>query len=246
MSRCARLLFLLTLVSLTSGTAFAELPRGVVEAAQRTVLSSELSGLVASLPKREGDSFSKGETLAQIGCALYEAERQKVAIRLRQAERVLGNKQRLSNLDAVGTLEVNLADLAVQEKAAELEIARLNTDRCLVKAPFDGRVVKQHISEYQSVQPQQKLLEVVGQQLEARIIIPATWLTWLENDEKVVFSVEETGTMVEGQVVRIGAAVDPVSHTLPVWTRLSSDNGDLRPGMSGTARFPGRPGEESQ
>lgn len=246
MSRCARLLFLLTFVSLTSGAAFAESARGVVEAVQRTVLSSELSGLVVSLPKREGESFDEGEMLVKVGCALYEAERQKVASRLRQAERVLDNKQRLSSLDAVGTLDVNLADLTVQERAAELSIARLNTERCLVKAPFNGRVVKQHISEYQSVQPQQKLLEVVGRQLEARIIIPATWLAWLEKGENVVFSVEETGTMVEGQIVRIGAAVDPVSHTLPVWTRFSSDNRDLRPGMSGTARFPGRPGEESQ
>lgn len=241
-----RTLVFLSLFSIIAAPAYADGPRGVVEAVQRTVLSSELSGVVTTLPKRAGDRFSKGETLAKVGCALYLAERDKVDSRLRQAQRSLENKQRLADLDSVGRLDVELAELAVEERRAELKIARLNTQRCQITAPFDGRVVKRHASEYQSVQAQQKLLEIVGLLLEARVIVPAEWLMWLEPGDPMTFEIEETDTTALGEVVRIGAVVDPVSHTVPVWTRLSNEKGELRPGMSGTANFQGRTGDDSE
>ena len=228
------------------GAPAAEAPRGVIEAVHRTVLSSELSGRVTALPKRPGEAFSAGDALARIDCALYEAERDKVASRLAQARRKLDNKQRLAELDSVGKLAVDLAELAVREARAELEIARLNVERCDVEAPYDGRVVKLHASEHQNVQAQQKLLAIVGRRLEARVIVPADWLDWLRPGAPMALAVEETGTTVEGEVARVGAAVDPVSHTVPVWARLASPGEALRPGMSGAARFPGRPGGDPQ
>lgn len=241
MEICLRRIVFAAFMSLNAGLASAE-ARAVVEAVQRTILSSELSGRVIELPKRAGESFSEGEAVARIGCSVYEAERDKVASRLKQAKRSSENKRRLADLDSVGKLEVELAELAVEEKSAELRIARLNTDRCQIQAPFDGTVVKLHVSEYQSVQAQQKLLEIVGRRLQARVIVPAEWLSWLESGQAMNLDIEETGTTVDGQIARIGAAVDPVSHTVPIWVKLHNDGRELRPGMSGTARFPERPG----
>ena len=223
------------------GAQAADAPRGKIEAVHRTVLSSELSGRVEALPKRPGESFAKNDSLARIACSLYKAERDKVESQLAQARRKLDNKQRLAELDSVGKLAVDLAELAVREAKAELEIARLNVQRCDIKAPFAGHVVKLHASEYQNVQAQQKLLEIVGRALEARVIVPAHWLNWLEPGARVELAVEETGTTVHGRVERVGSAVDPVSQTVPVWASLSDPGEALRPGMGGGARFPGRP-----
>ena len=81
---------------------------------------------------------------------------------------------------------------------------------------------------------------IVGETLNARVIVPANWLSWLKKDDVVNLSVSETGTSVSGHVVRIGAAVDPVSHTIPIWARLDK-TADLRPGMTARAEFPGAP-----
>lgn len=232
----------LVLLLLASGLpAYADAPRGVVEAVQRTILSSEISGRVMAMPKRSGEAFSKGDVLVRLGCSLYEAERDKVATRLKQAQRQRDNKERLAELDSVGKLTVDMAALAVEEAEAQRRIARLNVARCRIEAPFKGRVVKRHASEHQSVQAQQKLLEVVGHQLEARIIVPADWLEWLAPGERMTLEVDETGHTVKGEVVRVGAAVDPVSHTVPVWAQLTREGQALRPGMSGAARFEGQP-----
>jgi RND family efflux transporter MFP subunit len=240
------LVLLMTVLSCAQGSVAADEPRGKIEAVHRTVVSSELSGRVNALPRRPGESFDQGDSLARIACSLYEAERDKVATQLAQARRKLDNKQRLADLESVGKMAVDLAELAVQEAEAELEIARLNVRRCDIKAPFAGRVVRLHASEYQNVQAQQKLLEIVGSTLEARVLVPADWLDWLEVGARLKLAVDETGTTVSGRVVRLGAVVDPVSQTVPVWARLNEAGRALRPGMSGTARFPGRPGGDEQ
>mgnify|MGYP006279446321 FL=1 len=232
------------LISVTiGGAALAQSQRAVVEAVHRTVMSSELTGRVTALPKRPGEAFAKGDVLARVDCSLYEAKKDTVLTQLRQARHKLENKQRLAELDSVGDLAVELARLDVSEARGDLEVARIKVDRCRVTAPFDGRVVKVYASEYQSVRAQDKLLEIVGQRLEVRAIVPATWLDWIETGAPMALAVEETGATVAGKVVRVGAAVDPVSHTIPVWAQLDGAHDGLRPGMSGAVRFPDRPQE---
>lgn len=225
--------------------AVAEQQRAVIEAVQRTVISSEVSARIESLPKREGEAFVAGQPLVQMACAIYRAERNKVETRLRQARRKLENKKRLEELDSVGRLAVDLARLDVREVEAEFEIVTLNVERCTIEAPYHGRVVERRAREHQSVQRQQELLEIVGMGLEARVIVPAEWLVWLEPGAPIELVIDETGQRVDGAIERIGAAVDPVSHTVPVWASLENTDAALRPGMSGSARFPGRPGDGS-
>lgn len=221
--------------------AFAQGQRAVIEAVERTVLSSEVNARVRAMPRREGESFDAGDPLVQLDCAIYESEYDKVQAQLQQARRTLQNKQRLSELDSVGDLEVELARLDVREAEAERDIVARNVERCTIDAPYDGRVVERKARQYQSVERQQELLEIVGNDMEARIIVPSTWLAWLERGDRVELTVDETGITVPGTVSRIGAAIDPVSHTVPIWAALETEDASLRPGMSGSAHFPARP-----
>ncbi|MDZ7788665.1 MAG: efflux RND transporter periplasmic adaptor subunit [Halofilum sp. (in: g-proteobacteria)] len=243
--RCSTTLMLAAVLLVAAPPAAAERQRAVIEAVQRSVISSELSARIESLPRREGEAFVAGEPLVEMACAVYRAEQNKVEIRLRQARRKLENRKRLEELDSVGRLAVDLARLDVRESEAELDIVTLNVERCTIEAPFDGRVVERRAREHQSVQRQQEVLEIVGMALEARIIVPAQWLAWLEPGAPVEIAVDETGARIDGAIERIGAAVDPVSHTVPVWASLDGVSAALRPGMSGSARFPGRPGDGS-
>ncbi|MES1927177.1 efflux RND transporter periplasmic adaptor subunit [Salinisphaera sp. T31B1] len=214
--------------------------RAQIEAVQRTVMSSQLSGQIEALPYREGQSFEEGARLARIDCTLYNAEKDRVAAKYAAARRKRDSNEELARLQSVGKLELDLSKLDVQETLAELRSAQANASRCSVDAPFAGRVVRLFAREGQSVKAQDKLLEIVGSQLEARVIVPATWLAWLDKGARVEFEVAETGQRVAGTVERVGASVDPVSHTIPVWARLA-DSQSLRPGMTASARFPQRP-----
>lgn len=211
--------------------------RAMIEAIHSTTISSELSGRIESMPFREGGAFKQGDELVSMDCALYVAERDRVGAKLASAKRQYENNQRLSELQSVGKLDVDLSRLAVNEANAEYRAARTNVDRCTIEAPYDGRVVNRAVSEGQSVDAREKLLGIVGRSLEARIIVPATWLAWMKPGIEAELEIEETGERITGAITRIGASVDPVSHTIPVWAKLALTP-SLRPGMTAVATFP--------
>lgn len=233
-------------MGLGCGANAAAAQRAQIEALYSTTISSEVSGRIDDIGYREGESFKKGATLASIDCTSYAAERDRVAAKLASAQAKRDNQEQLARLESAGKLEVDLARLSVNETSAELRAARANVSRCNINAPFAGRVNSLEASLGQSIKPQDKLMTIVGEELNARVIVPANWLSWLKKGDTVNLSVSETGTPVTAHVVRIGAAVDPVSHTIPIWARLDK-TADLRPGMTARAAFPGAPkaGEET-
>ena len=69
------------------------------------------------------------------------------------------------------------------------------------------------------------------------MIVPSRAAARVKAGDAFALSVEETGEVVRGHVVRVGAAVDPVSQTLKVVGALDAAGGTVLPGMSGKADF---------
>lgn len=217
--------------------------RGVIKAMERAVISSRIAGRITRLPFRAGDPFSKGDVLVAVDCALFQARRDKARSELKGARMKLENERRLEALGSAGKLAVALAEARVQETRAELHIASLRVKDCTVAAPYDGRVVRAMTNTHESVQPQEKLLEIVGTgNLETEIIVPGEWLRWLTAGTALTMTIDETGRQVSGEVTAVGATVDPVSHSIIVRARLAGGTTELVPGMSGTIDFAG-PGD---
>jgi multidrug efflux pump subunit AcrA (membrane-fusion protein) len=73
---------------------------------------------------------------------------------------------------------------------------------------------------------------------EIELVVPSSWLIWLQTGAEFKFAVDETQKTYPGQITRIGAAVDAVSQTIKVYGRFSSAAAsDVLPGMSGAADF---------
>lgn len=217
--------------------------RGVIKALQRAVISGEIAARIKQLPKRTGESFRKGETLVSFECALFEAQRDKVAAEREGAETKLKNDRQLEALNSIGHLEVALSEAELKKAEAELRIARLNAERCIIRAPYDGLMVQVLVNEHESVREQQELLEIVDTgSLEAEIVVPANWLAWLKVGQPLRMRIDETGKTVDAKVIAIGATIDPVSQTTNVRARFTGKQSRLVPGMSGTANFSGEQG----
>ena len=77
--------------------------------------------------------------------------------------------------------------------------------------------------------------------LEAEFIVPSRWLTRLKPGAPLQVQVDETGRTYPAKVVRLGARVDPVSHSVKITGELSGSNPELTAGMSGRVliSFPG-------
>ena len=86
------------------------------------------------------------------------------------------------------------------------------------------------------------LIKIVDDsRLEIDLIVPSKWMGWMTVGAKFEFKVDETGQTLEGEVIRTGAIVDPVSQTVDATGVLTVRPENVLPGMSGSARFP-RPG----
>lgn len=211
--------------------------RAVITAADRAVLSGELAAKVATLPFKVGDRFNQGDILVGLDCSLYEAQKSKVSAEVRAARIKRDNARELSALNSIGELDVALAQSEYAQALAELKIADLNTDRCDIRAPWNGRVVNVMTRAHENIRQQQELIEVVAdQQLEAEVVVPAAWLAWLRPEMPLSISIDELAVTAEGTVAAISPAIDAVSQTVLLRATLQS-NSSLIAGMSATAIF---------
>jgi RND family efflux transporter MFP subunit len=207
-------------------------PRDQVE------LSSEIAAKIASLPFRDGDAFTTGQTLVSLDCALYRAQLHKAQAEADAAREVSQVEQRLAQLHSVGELEVQQADAKVKESAAEVAYVEATVSKCVIVAPFDGRVLKRTAAPEQFVEAGKPLLTIVdSSHLELKMIVPSKRLAELKRGHPLMVEISEVGKTYPARVVRIGASVDPVTQTIDVTAALTGSAPELLPGMSGWATF---------
>ena len=211
--------------------------RAVIKALDRAVLSGELAAKVENLPLRPGDTFIKGESLVELDCGLYQAQADKVYAEVRAAKIKRDNARELNALNSIGEMDVALAQSEYAQSLAELRIARLNTERCTITAPWDGRVVSVQVNAHENIRQQQELIEIIGdRQLEAEIVVPAAWLSWLAPGQAIQLQVDDRAEPASAEISAIIPAIDAVSQTVLLRAMLAQDN-QLIPGMSATAVF---------
>lgn len=213
--------------------------RAVIVSLDRTILSSEIAGEIVELSKFEGDFFKKGESLIKIDCSIYKAQKRKIDIEKNIANLELEKNKKLDTFGSIGTFEVQISQENVNKQKAESDIVAINVSRCDIKAPFDGRIASKKVSKHQNIKPQDELLEIVGiDNLEAKVVVPSSWLVWLKKGTQFDLNVDETKTTVKAQIVQIDSIVDPTSQSIALRAKLLKPFENIIPGMSATATFP--------
>lgn len=203
-----------------------------------TVLSSELSAKISSIPFREGDTFKLGQLLVSFDCSLQRAQLAKAAASAEAARETFKVSQRLNQLDSIGSLEVQQAAAKAKEADAEAAAMQAMVEKCSLAAPFSGRVAKVHAKQHQYVAPGQALLEILDtQRLELQMIVPSKWVAWLKVSSRFNIHVDELARTYTGRIVRLGARIDPVSQSISLAGQVEGQHPELLPGMSGWASF---------
>lgn len=229
------------LMGLASGSALAQgAPavkpvRVVVQALMQATLSAEIAARIKHMSWREGDAFKQGDPLVEFDCEIFEAQRDKVKAELRAAQAKWDNDLLLARTRSIGALEVELSEVAVQRVQAELRMATININRCLIRAPWPGRVIARKAQELEVAKLHQEVLSIVStESLEVMAVVPAQWVRFVRPGQSLEVRLDETGSRHSAQIVAVGSQVDPVSQTLNIRARLAPD-ARLLPGMSGEA-----------
>ena len=212
--------------------------RAVIVSLDRTVLSSEIAGEITELSKFEGDSFKKGEPLIKIDCSIYKAQKRKIDVEKEIARLELEKNKKLDTFGSIGTFEIQISQENLNKQKAESDIAAINISRCDILAPFDGKIASKKVSKHQNIKPQDELLEIVGvDNLEAKVVVPSSWLVWIKKGMEFDLSIDETKTTIKAQVVQWDSVVDSSSQSISIRAKLVEPFENIIPGMSATATF---------
>lgn len=204
------------------------------------VLSSELSAKIADLPKREGESFKRGDTLVTFDCSLNQAQLKKAQVVEESAKRLAQVNTRMSQLKSIGELELQQSLAKVQEAEADVNYMQASVQKCVIKAPFDGRIAKRLAANHQYVNTGTPVLDIIDTgQLELQMMVPSRWLAWLKPGMTFNVAIEELGKTYSANIIQLGARIDAVSQTLTITGRVNGNSPELLAGMSGWANFDG-------
>ncbi len=208
--------------------------RAQIKARQSTQISSEMNARISQLKLRDGDRFSEGQTLVSFHCSLEEAQLNKARATLEKAVKTYEVKQRLEELHSIGALELAVAKAEQGEAKAEMQVSEAVLSRCVIKAPFSGKVTDVTAKPYQSVKIGDPLLEILDDKdLEIEFMAPSKSLSNLELGKHFQVAINETNKSYAAEITRLGGKVDPVSQTIKVYGRIIDKAGELLPGMSG-------------
>ena len=214
--------------------------RGVVKSLQEAVLSVDLNARVLETPVRTGDAFLKDDVLIKFDCKIQKAEANAAKATYSASKSAHKSNIELNQYGAIGEFEVGVSEAEMQRALAVSEAASARTRDCVINAPFDGRVADLSINAHETPGPNQPLLKIISsEEYEIKLIVPSSWLSWLNKGSEFGFVVDETGERHDALVWQVGAEVDAVSRTIPVVARFKLRPVPVLPGMSGTAYFSG-------
>jgi multidrug efflux pump subunit AcrA (membrane-fusion protein) len=187
----------------------------------------EVRSARASLQLAE-DALRRAEELAQRG-VLPPAQLDEARARASQAR----------DQHAVALQNVRAAIASLGAAEAQLSIASTALAESLVRAPFAGEIAERSVAPGEYVTVQTPLLTLVRTDpLRLELQVPQERIASIHEGQRVALTVDAyPGTLFEGQVRYVSAAVDRASRAMVVEAVIPNGDRRLRPGMFAEARI---------
>jgi membrane fusion protein (multidrug efflux system) len=204
---------------------------------EKTVISSSRDGKLKSIYFKNGDRFKKGDVLLEYHCDDLRAEWDAVHSEKRFARQKQLTTSRLFDLELASHLEKLQSSVENKQSTAKQRTMESRLKDCVIKADYDGRVVKKMANASEYTRTDRVLMEVASEgALDMEFLLPSVWLRWINIGAPLNLILTETGRNYTAVVTRIYGEVDPVSQSIQIRAQLDGYDEPLLPGMSGKAQ----------
>jgi len=221
-----------------SQTAVAEEIRTALTPMQAAKLAAPMSGQIIKVGGKDGDWIKKGQTLISFECEEQRARVSQTNARVARHKSLYKAAKEMFELEAIGAVELNVKKADYNEAMAERALAQANLNKCSIKAPFDGRIGQLDAKAYDIVQQGQPLIDILNDsRLQAEMIVPSKWLSFLKPGYEFDLYIDETAASYPSKIIRIGGRVDPVTQSVKAYAEIDNKNNNLLAGMSGVAKI---------
>lgn len=208
--------------------------RAQLSPARSASLAAEVGGKIELIKVREGERVQQGQLLVRFDCGLQEAQLRKAHAQLAGARNTYKGSQRMAELNAIGSVELDNSRFEVDKARADVAYLKATIERCTLTAPYAGVVGELQAREQEFVQASQPLLEILDDTaLELEFIVPSRWLSWLVPGYAFDVSIEDTGKTYPVKLAYTAAKVDPLSQSVKAVAVIDGQFDELLAGMSG-------------
>lgn len=214
--------------------------RGIVRALHQASIGTEFPARIAKLHFREAEAFKKGDRLVTFDCKRIEADHAAATATSREMRLTFESHSYLDKRGAVGKLEVEISRARLERAEAESAAIAARLEQCVITAPFAGRITELKVNEHEMPPTGQPFIGLVNEAaFEIDLIFPSHVLRTLKPGTPFTFQIDETGRTYRAEVLRLGAAVDPVSQSVKVIAGFVDPDARVLAGMSGSADVQG-------
>ncbi len=222
---------------------------GVVEAADKSSISFEVSGNVQEVRVNVGDKVSKGQVLAvldtrtsKLNVEAAEADLGKAKVQLADKRKDLDRLQRIAKQDpgAISQAAIDQAEAAydsarknVEFATSQLNLAKRDLAKTVLRAPYDGVIAERYVDAFNEVKRGQRLFDTYMEGgMEVAISIPETEIEgiYLGLDSEIRFPTAP-GSIFGGDVTEI-SSVASVANAFPIKVTILEPGKQIRPGMT--------------
>ncbi|HJX63417.1 MAG TPA: efflux RND transporter periplasmic adaptor subunit, partial [Polyangia bacterium] len=221
---------------------------GTTEAHRKSTLTPKVSSAVTRVHVREGDMVKQGQPLVTLDTRDFilrsqqaEAARDGARVQLDAAKLDWTRIQSLLAEKAVPQSQFDMIDarfkgakagLAAAETAVAMGQKALHDS--VVRAPFDGLVVKRFVNEgeYASVMPATQLVTIEEiDPVDLRIQVPSSDMAQVAVGSPVHVRLPATGQEMDLRLTRVVSSSDPRTRTFSAIVEIPNPNHSLRSGL---------------
>jgi len=148
-----------------------------IYASRRAELSFRVSGKVVKLRVKEGDIVKKGKQLAQLDPADFQLAVNDAQAQYHRSKSNYARAKALVKKGHISRTDYDKLESEFKSASATLERAKNNLAYTSLRAPFDGRVAKRYVQNFEEVQAKQSVFSLQSQnRLDVKFNVPESAL----------------------------------------------------------------------
>ena len=218
-------------------------------------ISSQISGLIAGYQMTEGRVVRRGDVLVRLNTdfatrdvAELEQQIAQVDLKIEHAQKNLKRFATLYRQDA--TTEKNYDDLVFQVKELQVEKRRLQVtlgkkqlelEKSLIRAPFNGLVLKRYKSEGEWVSPGDPVCQLAAiDDVVVQVALSEELIPYVRVGQSLTLSITTVAASIQGKVMTVTPSVNAKSKTFDIKIGIDYRDG-LFENMSALVNVPTGP-----
>ena len=211
---------------------------GRARATQEVNLAFDVSGTLIERPVNIGDEVKTGDLIARLNPKDFQANVKSAQARLRTSERNFNRAKELLTKKFISQAEYDRLESKVDIDESELAVAQKALADSVILAPFDGRISRLDVENYEAVQAKKVVARLLdSSKIEMVINLPESLITQVNSvDEiKVTFDSFPDNEFI-ATIKEVSNEASSTTRTYPVTLILPQpEEVNILPGMAGKA-----------